>query len=116
MVGVTGGKEVRCSDYATFGSAELSDAMTRALGDNKACLLANHGLVCFGPSLAKALYIAGEVEALARQYALALALGEPVLLSDEEMERVIHRLSGYGRQLPAHSQDPLAGDAPVWRG
>ncbi len=101
MIAVAGGATLRCADYATFGSAELSAAMLRALEDRRACLLANHGLICFGPGLAEALRLAGEIEALCRQYWIARQLGEPVILDDAEMARVLDRFRSYGRQPAA---------------
>jgi L-fuculose-phosphate aldolase len=96
MVAVAGGRDIRCADYATFGTQELSDAMIAALDGRRACLLANHGQIAFGPSLAKALWLAGEVETLARQLVAAETLGPPVVLSEEEMDRVMALFRDYG--------------------
>ena len=72
MVGVGGGKEIRCTDYATFGSQELSDSIIEALdGGLRACLLANHGMICHASSLPKTVGLALEMECLARQYITA---------------------------------------------
>ena len=98
MMAVAGGDDLRCADYATFGTQELSDAMLIALKDRSACLLANHGMICFGPSLAKALWLAGEVEALCHQYVVACKMGEPVVLDAAEMQRIHSRLASYGKQ------------------
>jgi L-fuculose-phosphate aldolase len=96
MVAVAGGRDIRCAEYATFGSQALSDAMTAALDGRAACLLANHGQIAFGPSLDKALWLAGEVEALARQLVAAATLGPPVILPDDEMDRVLARFRDHG--------------------
>ena len=96
MVAVAGGRDIRCADYATFGTQELSDAMIAALDGRRACLLANHGQIAFGPSLEKALWLAGEVETLARQLVAAEALGPPVVLAEEEMDRVMALFRDYG--------------------
>ena len=98
MVAVAGGHDVRCADYATFGTQALSDAMLRALEGRRACLLANHGQIACGPSVARALWLAGEVETLARQLSVATALGEPVILPAAEMDEVLERFRDYGRQ------------------
>lgn len=98
MVAAAGGADIRCADYATFGTQELSDAMLGAMEGRSACLLANHGQIAFGPSLDKALWLAGEVEALARQYVLALELGDPVILDEAEMDRVLGLFASYGKQ------------------
>lgn len=59
--------------------------------------MANHGLVCFSSSLEGALALAVAVEQLANAYLQCLAVGEPVLLDDAEMERVLGKFKGYGR-------------------
>ena len=88
MTAVAGGDEIRCAPYATFGTAELSQLAVEALGDRLACLLAQHGQVALGRSLDQALRIAIEVDTLAQMYLQALQLGEPPLLSAEQMAAV----------------------------
>lgn len=97
MVAVAGGTDVRCAPYATFGTAELSQHVLEAMRGRRACLLANHGLLAGGTSLAQALAIASEIEALCDMYCRALGAGEPVLLSEPEMNAVIDQFdSGLG--------------------
>jgi L-fuculose-phosphate aldolase len=97
MVAVAGGKDIRCADYATFGTQALSDHALVALASRKACLLANHGMIAVGGSLADALALAVEVEALAEQYWRTLQTGTPNLLSDAEMDVVLEKFSSYGK-------------------
>jgi L-fuculose-phosphate aldolase len=97
MVAVAGGKDIRCADYATFGTQALSDQALVALAARKACLLANHGMIAVGGSLADALALAVEVEALAEQYWRTLQLGTPNVLSDAEMDVVLEKFSRYGK-------------------
>ena len=99
MVALFGGDDVRCADYATFGTQALSDAALAALADRNACLLANHGLLACGPSLEKAMALAVELEALARQHHLALQIGGPALLSPRQMAETheMIRTLNYGR-------------------
>ena len=96
MVAVAGGKNIRCASYATFGSQELSDNVLIALKERKACLMANHGLLCLHENLDKALDMAIEIEHLANTYLKCLAAGEPITLSDEEMSRVVEGFKTYG--------------------
>ena len=96
MVACAGGDTIRCAPYATFGTQELSDHAVRALEDRLACLLAHHGMIAVGPSLSRALWLAVEVETLARQYHAALQIGKPPLLPKEEIEKVRTRMAGYG--------------------
>lgn len=98
MISTAGGDSVRCAPYALFGTQALSDAALGALEGRRACLLANHGMIALGASLAAALRLTIEVEALARQYCLTLQIGGPVVLSDEEMREVLERFKTYGQQ------------------
>lgn len=98
MVAVAGGPDIRCAPYATFGTPELSDHALAALEGRRACLLANHGQIAFGPTLHAALELAREVEALAEQYLLALRVpGGPTILDAEEMVRVLDKFRTYGQ-------------------
>jgi L-fuculose-phosphate aldolase len=96
MVAVAGGDTIRCAPYATFGTQELSELAVRALEGRMACLLEHHGMIAVGPSLPKAMWLAVEVETLARQYHGCLQIGTPPLLSKEEIEKVRIRMAGYG--------------------
>jgi len=100
MVAVAGGRDIRCAPYATFGTQALSDHALVALADRNACLLANHGMIAVGATLDAALALAVEVETLAEMYWRALQLGNPVLLSDAEMDNVIARFASYGQPAP----------------
>lgn len=98
MVARFGGADVRCADYATFGSQELSDAVVRALAGRCGCLMAHHGMVVFGRELDEALALAVELEALCEQYWRVLQIGGPRLLPAEEMARVLAKFADYGKQ------------------
>ncbi len=96
MIAAAGGAPIRCAPYFTYGSAALSRAAVAALDGRKACLLAHHGLLAFERDLAKALWLAGEVETLAQQMVMCLALGGPKLLPADEIDRVVEKFSHYG--------------------
>ena len=98
MVAIAGGKNIRCARYATFGTQELSDHALAALTDRHACLLSHHGMIACGVNLEKALALAVEVETLAQMYWQALQIGEPGLLPDDEMARVLEKFAAYGQQ------------------
>jgi len=97
-VALAGGADVRCAEYATFGTQELSDNAVRALEGRRACLLANHGVVALGRDLEDAFGMAEKVETLSRLYWQALQMGEPVLLDDAEMAQVLDKFRTYGRE------------------
>ncbi len=96
MIAAVGGNTVRCAQYATFGSAALSANVLSALQDRAGCLIENHGLIATGDSLKKAMWLAVEIETLAKQYYLTLAIGGPVLLADAEIDRVKAKFKSYG--------------------
>ncbi len=98
MIAVAGGNSIRCADYALFGTQALSDNMLTALDERRACLLGTHGMICFHDNLDKALWLGIEVETLAKQYWHARQAGDPVILSESQMDDVIQQFSGYGKQ------------------
>lgn len=99
MTGVAGGTTIRCAKYATFGTQALSDNALEALRDRLACLLGQHGQISLGRTLSSALALAIEVETISRLYVQALTLGEPPVLPDEEMARVLQQMKNmsYGQ-------------------
>lgn len=103
MIAAAGGSTVPCVGYFTWGTQDLADAIVAALDNRLACLLANHGMVCVGPDLKKAAWLAVEVETLAAQYWRALQVGEPHVLPDEEIARVLEKFSSYGQGETRHA-------------
>jgi len=103
-VAFAGGKDIRCGEYATFGTEDLSQSALQALDGRRACLLANHGALNLGETLDDAILLAERVEFLARAYWQALQVGEPVLLDDAEMARVLAKFATYGKQTPLFAQ------------
>lgn len=97
MVAKAGGSSIRCAGYALYGTDDLSREALRALVDREACLLANHGMVALGPSLAQAIALAVEVEELCRQYLVASPAGPCVLLNGDEMDAALAAFATYGR-------------------
>jgi L-fuculose-phosphate aldolase len=98
MIAASGGTSIRCAPYATFGTAELSRHALAALDGRTCCLLANHGVIATGPTLDKAMWLAVEVETIAKQYYHSLLIGGPALLSDAAVEETIAKFSTYGLQ------------------
>ncbi|MFZ9642479.1 MAG: class II aldolase/adducin family protein [Candidatus Methylopumilus sp.] len=96
MIAVVGGDTIPCAEYALFGTQDLSDKAIAALKGRRACLLANHGMIAVGKTLAQALDIAIEVETLCEQYWRALQIGEPQHLSKQQMDDVFEQFKGYG--------------------
>ena len=98
MVALAGGNDIKCADYATFGTSELSKNIINSLVNRKACLMSNHGQVAFGQNLKQAFELAQEVENICHQYIIALKLGEPKILSFEEMKKVLEKAKNYKKE------------------
>ena len=82
------GGPVRVAPYATFGTPELADAVAEALEGRSAVLMQNHGTVTQGPDLASAVSITELLEWNCGIYWRARAIGEPALLSRQQLEDV----------------------------
>ena len=98
MIALAGGEDIKCADYATFGTEELSNNVIKALEKRSACLMSNHGQVAFGKNLEDAFELAQEVENICHQYTIALKLGQPKILSFEEMKKVLEKAKNYKKE------------------
>ncbi|MFN3846902.1 MAG: class II aldolase/adducin family protein [Paracoccaceae bacterium] len=98
MMAAFGGPEIRCSGYATYGTAELSAEVLDAIKDRNGCLMANHGMIVGGPNLARATWLAHELEALAHQYYHVLQIGGGHILSTEQLADTAKGFASYGVQ------------------
>lgn len=92
------GRNVRCAEYESFGTDELAESAYKAMIDRKAVFLANHGMLAGSNNLVNAFNIAEEIEFCAEIYYRAKQLGEPVILPDEEMDRMLERFKSYGQK------------------
>ncbi|KNZ41962.1 L-fuculose-phosphate aldolase [Acetobacterium bakii] len=93
------GLDVRCADYASFGSLELAELTFEAMIDRYAVLMANHGLLTGGKDILNAFNIAEQIEHCAEVYVKARAIGEPVILDEEEMTKMIYKFNkSYGQR------------------
>ena len=95
MIALAGGNDIKCAEYATFGTEELSKNIIEALEERSACLMSNHGQVAFGKNLEDAFELAQEIENICHQYTIALKLGQPKILSFEEMKKVLDKAKNY---------------------
>lgn len=115
MVAASGGTEIRVAKYATYGTAELSKNALEALEGRTCCLLKNHGVIATGPNIKRALWLASEVETVARQYYLSLAIGGGDIIPDDEMNRIIEKFKAYGplaKPAAAPLKKPAAKKSP----
>lgn len=105
------GHKVPLAPYATFGTPELAANVAESIGDFNAVLLANHGLVTVGENLATAFAVAEEIELVARIYYQAKCIGDPVILPDGEMSRVVEKFASYGRKGEKKSTEKGGGNS-----
>ncbi|MGH6676366.1 MAG: class II aldolase/adducin family protein [Xanthobacteraceae bacterium] len=96
MIAAFGGPTVRCTNYAPFGTKELSDLAIEGLADRHGVLLGQHGMLATGGDIREALWRAVELETLAKMYVLALGVGRPYILPDDEVMRTVERFKFYG--------------------
>ncbi len=91
------GRKVPLAPYETFGTLQLAQAVVAVLGQEfNAALMANHGMLATGKDLASAFNTAEEIEFVAELYYRTSAVGEPVLLSEEQMDAAMERFRDYG--------------------
>ena len=95
MVALAGGNDIKCANYATFGTRNLSNNILKVLKNRSACLLANHGQISTASNLDSAFELAQEVENLSLQYINALRLGKPRILSNKEIKIVLGKMKNY---------------------
>ena len=112
MIAAFGGNNVRCAEYATYGTKELSRNALAALEGRSACLLANHGMIATGPTLAKAMWAAVELETIAKQYYYALAFDSMTILTEAEIADTRKGFATYGLQETARDAAPAKAKSP----
>ena len=98
MIALAGGDSIKCANYATFGTQELSNNIINALENRKACLMSNHGQVAFGENLESAFELAEELENICHQYINTIKLGEPKILSSSEMDVILEKVKNYRKR------------------
>lgn len=92
------GLDVKCANYATFGTDELANNAFKAMKDRKAVLLANHGLLVGSNNLSQAFNITEEIEYCAELYYRAKSIGKPIILDKKEMTLMIEKFKDYGQR------------------
>lgn len=98
MIAAFGGPDIRCAGYARFGTPGLSAAVVAAMEGRFGCLMANHGMLTAGATLARAAWLAHELEALAHQYYHSLLIGGAHLLTDSQIAETAAAFAGYGQR------------------
>lgn len=92
------GAEVPVASYETYGTEALGNIAVETLGEEyNACLLQNHGVLAVGDDVASAFETALMVEYCAQIQYQAMAVGEPTIIPDGEVERLQSKFEGYGQ-------------------
>lgn len=97
------GNKIRCCEYKTFGTYELAEEVFNCIGNDKGLLLGNHGVIAVGEDLPSSFSVAKDIEFIAKLYYRARNIGNPVLLSEDDLEKVIEKFDTYG-QLRTYGQ------------
>ncbi|WKY44326.1 L-fuculose-phosphate aldolase [Eubacteriaceae bacterium ES2] len=94
------GPDVRCADYASFGTTELAEVTYKAMIDRYAVIMANHGLLTGSRDILNAFNIAEEIELCAQIYVKARSIGTPVILEETEMTKMVQIFNkSYGQKV-----------------
>lgn len=97
VIADAGTNEVPCAPYRRYGTEELAKVAVESAKDSNAVLLANHGIVVCGKNLKSAYGLAKGMEYVAEIQVTAMSVGEPVVLSKEEMDEVLEGFKTYGQ-------------------
>lgn len=93
------GREVPCTPYVQFGTYDLAQCAYETMGDNYACILGNHGLLCCGSNISYALDVAEQIEFCAELYYRVRATGQqPNLLTDDQIGVVLNAFQSYRKK------------------
>lgn len=88
---------VPVTPYKTYGTKELAIAAAESIGDSKATILANHGMLAIGKDIKDAFGVASSCEWIAEIQWRTMAIGTPNILDRDEMEFVMKKFNTYGQ-------------------
>ncbi|MDY0234831.1 MAG: L-fuculose-phosphate aldolase [Gudongella sp.] len=94
LIGLAG-TSIKCAKYATYGSTELAQNAIQAIEGRNAVLLGNHGLIALSSDVSKAFSIAEHLEFVSEIYCITKSLGEPNILSNDQMDDVMKKFNTY---------------------
>ena len=87
---------VPLADYGLPGTPELTKPMLPLIPRYDAIMMGNHGVVCYGEDVYKALFRMETVEHFARISLVAELLGGPRVLPKEEVQKLVESRTRYG--------------------
>ena len=94
LIGLAG-TTIKCAKYATYGSSQLAQNALEAMEDRNAVLLANHGLIAISSNIEAAFSIAEHLEFVSEIYCITKSLGQPNILSNDQMDEVKKKFNTY---------------------
>ena len=97
LANATGG-EVKVAPFSSAASLEMGQETVSNIGDKKAVILKNHGVVTVGKTMKEALYSAVYLEDAAKIFCIASTLGKPVLLTEEQTREAVEIFKTYGQE------------------
>lgn len=97
MIAVAG-KDVRCAEYASYGTHELAVNAFEGMKDRKAVFLANHGILTGGATIQEAFNVLVQIEYCCEVYLKAKEVGDPVILPEDEILRMEKKFKTYGQK------------------
>ena len=95
MVAEFGGNDIKCAEYATFGTRKLANNVLKVLKDRNGCLISNHGQLTIANNLKDAVDLAFSLEKLSKQYYFCSFLKSNKILSGKEMNKVLELFKDY---------------------
>jgi len=96
------GGPIPCGPYCQIGEEQIGQAIVDHIGHSPAILLQNHGVFTVGPTPQSALKAAVMCEDVARTVHLAIQLGIPIPIPEEEVARAHRRYAEkYGQAVKA---------------
>jgi L-ribulose-5-phosphate 4-epimerase len=88
---------VTVAPYSSAASLDMGVKAVQYIGDKRAVILRNHGVVTVGPTLKDALYAAVYLEDASRSYCAARSLGTPRSLTPEQVAEAVESFRHYGQ-------------------
>lgn len=94
------GGNVRVTPFSSAGSVDMGIDTIENLGDSKAVILANHGVIAVGDNLKKALCAAVYLEEAAKTYLAAKSVGTPKKMTKNQVQQAVELFQFYGQGTP----------------
>lgn len=98
LANATGG-EVTVAPFSSAGTIEMGISTAKYIGDKKAVILKNHGVITIGKDIREALYAAVYLEDAAETYFFAKMIGLPKILNKNQVKEAVNAFNNYGQKV-----------------